>query len=100
MKISLTEKQFKAACKDIGLQERAMEICHGVLVEGISQIVFVKRYGLSRAAVSQMVKRVIKSFELQDIPEGYERVTVILPTHKAWIVKKWAEEYKTKVILK
>lgn len=28
----------------------------------------------------------------KSLPEGFERVSVILPEHRAFIVKKWAEE--------
>jgi len=30
------------------------------------------------------------------VPEGYERVTAVLPEHQAFIVRKWAEEAKKK----
>jgi len=33
----------------------------------------------------------------KSLPEGYERVTVVLPEHKAFIVKKWAEETRKKI---
>jgi transcriptional regulator with XRE-family HTH domain len=31
------------------------------------------------------------------LPPGYERVSVILPEHKAFIVKKWGEETREKL---
>jgi transcriptional regulator with XRE-family HTH domain len=31
------------------------------------------------------------------LPPGYERVSVILPEHRAFIVKKWAEEARKKL---
>lgn len=34
---------------------------------------------------------------LNSLPEGYERVSVVLPEHKAYIVKKWGEETRKKL---
>lgn len=35
-----------------------------------------------------------------DIPPGYERVMAIIPEHRAYQVKKWAEEAKQKLTRK
>jgi transcriptional regulator with XRE-family HTH domain len=32
-----------------------------------------------------------------DVPSGYERIVAILPEHRAFQVKKWAEEAKEKL---
>jgi transcriptional regulator with XRE-family HTH domain len=34
---------------------------------------------------------------IKSLPEGYERVTAVLPDHKAFIVKKWSEDAKKKI---
>ncbi|WP_036254244.1 transcriptional regulator [Methylobacter sp. BBA5.1] len=33
----------------------------------------------------------------QSLPPGYERVSVVLPEHKAFIVKRWGEETRKKL---
>jgi len=44
-----------------------------------------------------------KSFELLTerkrvkLPQGYERISAILPAHQAFMVKKWAEAAKIKI---
>ncbi len=37
-----------------------------------------------------------KPYKLR-LPEGYERVTAILPEHKAFLVKKWEQEAKESI---
>ncbi len=34
---------------------------------------------------------------LKSLPEGYDRITAVLPEHKAFIVKKWAEDAQRKI---
>ncbi|WP_370447389.1 transcriptional regulator KorA [Xylella fastidiosa] len=90
MKKRLTEAQFQAAIKDLEVSQQTLEIAHGVLVEGVSQTKFAASLNLSRGAVSQTVNRVWLSHEERNVPKGFERVTVVLPEHQAFIVKKWA----------
>ena len=35
-----------------------------------------------------------------DVPVGYERIVAILPEHRAFQVKKWAEEAREKLKLR
>ncbi len=77
--------------QNVGVQTR--EIAHAVLVEGRQQMEFVEKLGLSKSAVSRAVTRIWE----QHIPLGYERVQVLLPTHQAFIVKKWAAEAQEKM---
>ncbi len=35
--------------------------------------------------------------KVSDLPEGYERITVVLPGHRAFLAKKWGEEAKNKL---
>ncbi|WP_256715720.1 TrfB-related DNA-binding protein [Pseudomonas aeruginosa] len=36
------------------------------------------------------------AFSSKNVPQGYERVSAVLPEHQAFIVKKWAEDAATK----
>jgi len=92
MKKQLTEEQFQEAVKDLEVGQQTIEIAHGVLVEGRQQSSFVKSLDLTRGAVSQAVHRVWAAHEAKSLPEGYERVSAVLPEHQAFIVKKWAQE--------
>ncbi|KEZ96769.1 transcriptional regulator [Xanthomonas citri pv. citri] len=92
MKKRLTEAQFQAAIKGLEVGQQTIDIARGVLVEGVPQASFVTSLNLSRGAVSQAVHRVWASHEERNLPEGYERVTAVLPEHQAFIVKKWAIE--------
>lgn len=88
----LTEEQFQAAIQDLEIGSQTKEIAHGVLVEGKNQAEFVLKFGLSRGAISQAVGRVWSSHETKNLPEGYERVSAILPKYRAYLVKKWGDE--------
>lgn len=91
MKKKLTEAEFLVAVKGMDVGEQTLMIARGVLVEGRPQSEFVTQLGVSKGAVSQSVNRVWKA--AQDVlPEGFERVTAVLPQHQAFIVKKWARD--------
>ena len=96
MKKRLTEPEFKKAIKglDVGLQ--TLEIARGVLIDGKPQKEFGAALGLSRGAISQAVKRVWAAHEESNLPEGYVRVSAILPEYRAFIVKKGAEGARKK----
>ncbi|MFN7836029.1 MAG: transcriptional regulator KorA [Burkholderiaceae bacterium] len=94
MKKRLTEAQFQACIRGLDVGQQTIEIAHGVLVLGQPQASFVASLGLSRGAVSQAVNRVWAAFVVTDLPQGYERVSAVLPEHQAYIVKKWAEDAK------
>jgi DNA-directed RNA polymerase specialized sigma24 family protein len=96
MKKQLTEAQFQAAVKHLVIGQQTVDIARGVLVEGRTQAEFAKALGLTKGAVSQAVKRVWLAHTAENLPEGYERVTVVLPEHKAFIVKKWGVDAKKK----
>lgn len=93
MKKRLTEAQFQAAIKGLEIGQQTIDIAHGVLVEGRPQTAFVASLGLSKGAVSQAVNRVWVAAQ-RTAPEGFERITAVLPEHQAFIVKKWAEDAK------
>ena len=96
MKKRLSEDQFEACLKRLDVGQQTIEIARGVLVQGRAQAEFVAALGLSKGAVSQAVRRVWAAFEETNLPPGYERVSAALPGHRAYIVKKWAEDAKKK----
>ncbi|CCV01586.1 unnamed protein product [Candidatus Paraburkholderia kirkii UZHbot1] len=92
MKKRLTEAQFQAAIQDMDVGQQTLNIARAVLVEGVLQATFVTSLNLTKSAISQAVHRVWVSHEERSMPQGYERVTAVLPAHQAFIVKKWANE--------
>ena len=90
MRKRLTEAQFQACISGLDVGEQTIAIARGVLVLGQRQKNFVSSLGLTKGAVSQAVRRVWSAFEEKNIPEGYERVSAILPAHQAYVVRKWA----------
>lgn len=92
MKKQLTEDEFQACIKGWDISRQTKEIAHGVLVQGRPQTEFVRTLGLTRGAVSQTVSRVWDAHTAKNLPKGFEQVTVVLPEHQAFIVKKWAED--------
>lgn len=95
MKKQLTEDQFQAAIKGLDVGQQTIDIAHGVLVEGRPQADFVALLRVSKGAVSQAVNRVWVAAG-EDLPDGMERVTVVLPEHQAFIVKRWEADAKRK----
>jgi hypothetical protein len=95
MKKRLTEAQFQVAIKGLEIGQQTIDIAHGVLVDGRPQAEFVSSLGLTKGAVSQAVNRVWVAAGKQ-LPEGFERVTAVLPEHQAFIVKKWEADAKRK----
>ncbi|QIQ22539.1 TrfB-related DNA-binding protein [Zophobihabitans entericus] len=93
MKKKLTEEQFNLAVKKARINEQTKMIAYEVLVKGTAQTHFVKLLGLSKGAISQAVSRVFNAYH-DNVPAGYEKVTVILPKHKAFIVKQWDKTKK------
>ncbi|MCP4284153.1 MAG: transcriptional regulator [Gammaproteobacteria bacterium] len=51
----------------------------------------------STDADRETLEQLAGSKVLNSLPEGYERVSVVLPEHKAYIVKKWGEETRKKL---
>lgn len=91
----LTEDEFQATINGLDVGEQTKKIAYGVLVKGESQAEHVKSTGLTRGGVSQAVTRVWEAY-INRPDTGYERVNVVLPAHRAFIVKKWAKEVKEK----
>lgn len=88
-------EQFNEAIKSLSIGEQAVSITRAVMVDGAKQLDQARVYGITRGAVSQAVNRVWLAAEqskLNALPAGYEKLTVILPEHRAFIVKKWASE--------
>jgi hypothetical protein len=89
----MSEADFQEAIKGLDMGPQSLEIAEGVLVRGEPQTVYTQKFGLTKGAVSQTVNRVRKAHqELLINRSGMERVTVVLPEHQAFIVKKWAED--------
>ena len=97
MKKRLSEQQFHACIKGLGIGQRTIDIAYGVLVLGQPQTVFSTSLGLSKGAVSPALSRVWGAFEEKNLPSGYERVTAVLPEPQAYIVRKWAEDAARKL---
>lgn len=90
MKKRLSDADFRQATAALELSDRHLEIAKAALVQGRSQVELAQEFALTKGAVSQIVRRVWEAHQ------GGERVTVVLPRHQAYIVKKWAKEYEEK----
>lgn len=89
MKKILTEEQFYIAINKLKIKEKTKNIAYQVLVRGIKQIDIAKKLEMSKSNVSQAVNKVFNEYEQNNLPNGYEKITVVLPAHKAFIVKQW-----------
>lgn len=96
MKKRLSEEEFASATSGLDVSQKTLDIAHGVLVLGKSQAEFVKLHGITKGAVWQAVQRVWEAHQ-QLVPNGYERITAVLPEHKAYLVKQWERDVKRKL---
>lgn len=92
MKKRLSEREFESAVSILNVETRTKEIAKGVLVDGVPQKFFADKYQITKGAVWQLVDRVWQSH--LKLTTDLEKVTVVLPKRKAFIVKKWASEYE------
>jgi hypothetical protein len=83
----LTAEQFARAIEGMTISARPIAMARAVLVDGKSQSDCARALSVSRAAVSLAVNRVRDAHEA--VPAGFERVTAILPSHQATVVKGW-----------
>ena len=97
MKKKLSESQFQEAVNNLEVGQRTLRIAYGVLVNGQSQVSFVKSLKLTKGAVSQAVNRIWEAHLEKMEPPGYEKVSVLLPIQRAFIVKKWAKDVEKKI---
>jgi hypothetical protein len=82
----LTEDEFAAASRVLAMRKRPLAMAYEVLVNGKRQVDVAREYQVSRNAVSLAVKN-LKS--AHHVPEGFERVTVVIPKSKIPIVQQW-----------
>ena len=97
MQKKLSEEQFKNAVNSLNIGDQTLEIAYGVLVDGKSQVKYAKQFNLTKGAISQAVNRVWVAHHENDLPTGYEKVSVILPERQAYIVNKWAQDAAQKL---
>lgn len=93
----LSEDGFQLAIQRLppAISKRTIDIAYTVLVEGRPQWSVAQYLGVSRGAISQAVKRVWDA-RYEALPEGFVKVSVVLPEHKAFIVQQWAADSQKK----
>jgi transposase-like protein len=85
----LTAAEFTAAIDRLSIAERPTAMARAVLVDGRMQSEVARTEGVSRNAVFLAVTRIWEAHS--GVPEGFERVTVVLPKHKVAIVRQWQD---------
>jgi DNA-binding transcriptional regulator YdaS (Cro superfamily) len=95
----LTEVEFLEAIEGLQVGPRTLEIARACLVTGEKQALLVRRFGISKGAVSQAVARVWAAHR-ERVPPGYERVSAVLPAHRAFQVRKWAAAARQRLRVK
>lgn len=90
---SLTKRDFDATIKRLDISDQAAEMARRVLVGGEQQSKVAADYTVTVSAISHQVARVWRAYvEALDIPPGHERITAVLPTDKAEIVRTWERD--------
>ena len=85
----ISASDFARAIEGLNIADRPAAMARAVLVEGKTQAEVARDEGVSRNAVCLAVNRVWEVH--QDVPAGFERVTAILPKHRAEIVRQWQD---------
>jgi hypothetical protein len=100
MKKRQSASQFQECIKSLDVGQQTVEIARGVLVHGQPQATFVSSLRLTKGAISHAVNRVWAAYEANTLPDGYERVSVVLPEHQAYRVRQWAKDAAKKLEIK
>ena len=84
--LQLTEEVFAELIRELNMSERPATMARDVLVLGKRQADVAREHSVSRNAVSLAVNRVARAYS--DVPDGYERVTVVVPRAKVDLLRK------------
>lgn len=93
----LSSEEFEVYSKAFNFSDRRIKICHLILVKGEKQADVAKQFGISKGAVSQHKKAFLDAVEASLIPNGYKRVTAVLPNHHAYQVEVWAKKAEEQI---
>lgn len=90
---SLTKRDFEAVVKRLNISDQAADMARRVLVGGEMQKDVAADCKVTISAVSHHVGRIWSAHvEAQEIPAGHERITAVLPSDKAEIVRTWERD--------
>lgn len=95
MKRRLTPSEFDQAVSRLprAMKARNVQIARAILVEGRKQIELVHETGLSRTAITAVVRKIREAYAIHgQPPEGWERIEVCLPSEMVHLVRALEEE--------
>lgn len=96
---SLTKRQFDQAVKRTTLSDRAAKMAQAVLVNGDTYAQAGKTFGVTAPAIAHHVRSVWRAHtDASDLPQGFKRITVVLPEDKAAVVLSWERDEKIKLM--
>jgi len=87
VKKRLTNQQFEQAARTTTLRPHTLEMAREVIVCGQSQSKVAKIYGVSKSAVSQVVKQVWDAYA----PPGFVVISITLPEPLIPLVEQLSE---------
>lgn len=93
----LTKQAFAAAAKRTTIGPKGLEIAQAVLVERQKQRDVAETHNLTPQAVNRYVSAVWQAHldgAADDLPPGFQRITVVLPDDKAAIALEWEKQDK------
>jgi FixJ family two-component response regulator len=100
MKKTLSEAAFQKALASLTMGERSVEVTRSVLVNGEPQADVARKFGISKSAVCKQVARVQEALAEAGLPRGFQKVTVILTDHQAFMARKWSQDAERKIAAK
>ena len=93
--LRLSKREFEVYAHLAKLGENTKAAAYRVIVKGEKKADVAREFCVSRAAIGAAIKRVCQAYDEKNIPSGMEKITVILPSYRAYIVKKWAKEIES-----
>lgn len=95
----LSEEDFQATVARMNLSEKTRAIARRVLVHGEKQKIVAAESNLTAPTVSDHVKRVWQQYtDDAQLPPGTCRITAVLSSERAAIVKQWEQEERIRRI--
>jgi len=89
----MNEQQFKLAIKGLRIRDRSREVAYRILVKGDSRQSVIEDTGMQKAAISQLMSKIMKNFQEQLARNGLVYKEYVLPEKLEPVIDAVEEEH-------
>jgi len=89
----MNEKQFKLAIKGLRIRSKSRDAAYRILVKGDTRQKVIDDTGMQKAAVSQLMSKIMKNFKEQLAKNGLVYKEYILPENLEPVIDAVEEEH-------